>query len=293
MDRPISSSSFSYSTTTAASSLALSYTLTPPLNTLPFEQKKKGQYFQPKSLCCLALDNPIRQQCIRVVRNPWFDRIVVLAILLNCIVLSFNDPLDKDVQCPPLKHTHHTRPRQRTHLTRRHHHHHHQNLYWRNKFVEKSDIWFTIAFTIEMVLKIIAMGFIGKGSYLADRWNWLDFIVVVIGYVSKLPKVDNLSALRTFRVLRPLRTLSAIPRTSLASPLVVRPPPRMLANPPVVTLACLDRNGGHCKVHAGLYPSPLQCLPALRLYLLHIWHHWAAALDWCPAWTLRIHQPRQ
>jgi len=36
-------------------------------------------------------------------------------------------------------------------------------------------------------MKIIAMGFIiHKNSYLRDTWNWLDFIVVVVGIVEEV-----------------------------------------------------------------------------------------------------------
>jgi len=46
--------------------------------------------------------------------------------------------------------------------------------------VEKTEIFFTVSFTIEAIIKIMALGLIfGKTSYLRDAWNWLDFIVVV------------------------------------------------------------------------------------------------------------------
>jgi hypothetical protein len=82
------------------------------------------------------------------------------------------------------------------------------------------DWAFTIAFTIEMFIQFIAKGCFGdkpnralkmEGSYFRSPWNWLDFTVVVVSYMSEIPGVDNVSALRTFRVLRPLRTLTAIP----------------------------------------------------------------------------------
>jgi len=51
-----------------------------------------------------------------------------------------------------------------------------------NRAVEESEPVFTTLFTLEMVLKIIAMGFIWeKGSYLSDPWNVLDFVVVMAG----------------------------------------------------------------------------------------------------------------
>jgi hypothetical protein len=74
-----------------------------------------------------------------------------------------------------------------------------------------AELPFNLIFTVEMLLKITALGFVGRGSYLGDRWNWLDFFIVIIGFVGMIPGVGNFSALRTFRVLRPLRTLSTMP----------------------------------------------------------------------------------
>lgn len=72
---------------------------------------------------------------------------------------------------------------------------------------------FTAIFTIEMFMKIIAYGFVlDEYTYLRDPWNWLDFIIVVTGLISYLPQVDaNLLALRTFRLIRPLKTISMLP----------------------------------------------------------------------------------
>ena len=43
---------------------------------------------------------------------------------------------------------------------------------------------FTVIYTIEMLGKIIGLGFImHEHAYLKDGWNWLDFIVVMMGWV--------------------------------------------------------------------------------------------------------------
>ena len=64
-----------------------------------------------------------------------------------------------------------------------------------------------------MVLKILGLGFIfNKGAYLRDAWNILDFTIVMTGYLSLLLQGGsvNLSGLRAFRVLRPLKSISSI-----------------------------------------------------------------------------------
>jgi ion transport protein len=47
---------------------------------------------------------------------------------------------------------------------------------------------FSTIFTIEMFIKIVAMGFAQGGhAYLKDSWNRLDFSVVLLGYLALLP----------------------------------------------------------------------------------------------------------
>ena len=75
-----------------------------------------------------------------------------------------------------------------------------------------SELFFIIVFTVECCIKIIGMGFaLEKYAYLRDRWNVLDFIVVISGLIGQIPGIPNLTALRTLRVLRPLRSVSAVP----------------------------------------------------------------------------------
>lgn len=64
-----------------------------------------------------------------------------------------------------------------------------------------------MAARVEMVAKIIVSGFVhGKHAYLRSHWNKLDFFVVLCGYIDLIPGVPiNTSALRSARVLRPLR----------------------------------------------------------------------------------------
>ncbi len=46
------------------------------------------------------------------------------------------------------------------------------------------DYGFLGFYTVEMILKIIGLGFVfNKGSYLRDPWNLLDFIIVTSSYL--------------------------------------------------------------------------------------------------------------
>ncbi|XP_065369010.1 sodium channel protein 60E [Calliphora vicina] len=78
--------------------------------------------------------------------------------------------------------------------------------------VEEAEYIFLAIYTIEMVIKIIAKGFLlNKYTYLRNPWNWLDFVVITSGYATIGMDVGNLAGLRTFRVLRALKTVSIMP----------------------------------------------------------------------------------
>lgn len=78
------------------------------------------------------------------------------------------------------------------------------------------DIIFAF-FSLELTIKMIAMGAWGKNTYLADSWNRLDFFIVVAGAFEYFLQVENLNltAIRTIRVLRPLRAINRIPSKCL------------------------------------------------------------------------------
>jgi hypothetical protein len=83
---------------------------------------------------------------------------------------------------------------------------------------EEIDFYFLILYCVEMILKIIAYGFImDSGSYMRSSWNVFDFVIVILSIVPFLTDKEeetsfNLSSLRSIRVLRPLRTITKLQR---------------------------------------------------------------------------------
>lgn len=53
----------------------------------------------------------------------------------------------------------------------------------RCKMLELCDHFIFVFFTVEMIIKMIAMGLIGKLTFLADSWNRLDCFIVLAGWV--------------------------------------------------------------------------------------------------------------
>eukprot|EP01064_Diplonema_japonicum_P003342 TRINITY_DN1216_c1_g1_i1.p1 TRINITY_DN1216_c1_g1~~TRINITY_DN1216_c1_g1_i1.p1 ORF type:complete len:2545 (+),score=649.13 TRINITY_DN1216_c1_g1_i1:280-7914(+) len=125
-----------------------------------------------------------RMSLIHVIDNVWFDRGVLLLIILNGFALVLDDPLFNDVD-------------------------------WLQEVTSVSEITFQALFTIEMVLKILALGFVmHPGSYLRSDpvpfWNRLDFLIVLSGYAALAAGSGNFTALRLLRCLRPLRTMNRV-----------------------------------------------------------------------------------
>ena len=116
---------------------------------------------------------------ILIITNSFFESVSIVVIVANSLFLAMDDPLAAE---PPV-------------------------------YAQYSDTIFQALYSLEMVLKIAAMGFIwNKGSYLRDSWNILDFVIVGSGFLSMFMSGGgaNLSVLRSFRVIRPLRTISSI-----------------------------------------------------------------------------------
>ena len=70
-------------------------------------------------------------------------------------------------------------------------------------------------YSLESIIKVIAKGFIlNNYTYLRNPWNWLDFTVILSGYLTSFIEMGNLAGLRTFRVLRALKTVAILPSKS-------------------------------------------------------------------------------
>ncbi|XP_058266083.1 sodium channel, voltage gated, type VIII, alpha subunit a isoform X3 [Hemibagrus wyckioides] len=125
------------------------------------------------SLYIISPFNIFRRIAIKILIHSLFSMIIMCTILTNCVFMTFSNPPE-----------------------------------W-SKQVEYT---FTGIYTFESLVKIIARGFcIDDFTFLRDPWNWLDFMVISMAYITEFVDLGNVSALRTFRVLRALKTISVIP----------------------------------------------------------------------------------
>ncbi|MGE0829650.1 MAG: ion transporter [Hyphomonadaceae bacterium] len=72
--------------------------------------------------------------------------------------------------------------------------------------IEEADTYFLLIFTAELLLEFLAQG---PRRYFRNGWNIFDVIVVGVCYVATNPAI---SALRTLRVVRVFRLISAVPQ---------------------------------------------------------------------------------
>uniref|UniRef100_A0A8C3R4R1 Sodium channel protein n=1 Tax=Cyanoderma ruficeps TaxID=181631 RepID=A0A8C3R4R1_9PASS len=103
-----------------------------------------------------------------------------------------------------------------------------------------SEYTFTGIYTFESLIKILALGFcLNEFTFLRDPWNWLDFTVIVLAYVVAFSDLGNVSALRAFRVLRALKTISAFPGLKVIVGALIQSV-KKLADVMILTVFCLS-----------------------------------------------------
>ncbi|XP_068119134.1 voltage-dependent T-type calcium channel subunit alpha-1G isoform X2 [Hyperolius riggenbachi] len=155
----------------------------------------------------LSQDSRPRRWCLRIACNPWFERFSMLVILLNCVTLGMFHPCE-DVACDSP----------------------------RCKILQGFDDFIFAFFAVEMIIKMFALGIFGKQCYLGDTWNRLDFFIVIAGMLEYSLDLQNVSfsAVRTVRVLRPLRAINRVPSMRILVTLLLDTLP-MLGN---VLLLC-------------------------------------------------------
>ncbi|CAH1797368.1 unnamed protein product [Owenia fusiformis] len=170
-----------------------------------FGKKYIHRYSANKAWFCLAPWNPLRRLAILVGSNQFFEYFVIITILVNMVFLALTTPIDV------------------------------------------SEYVFLVIYTAEALVKLLSRGFILDGyTYLRDPWNWLDFFVILLGYFTMILEFSgsgevfggNLQGLRTFRVLRPLKTVSIIPGLKLIVNALIKSM-RMLLEVMILTLFCM------------------------------------------------------
>uniref|UniRef100_A0A8C2XT26 Voltage-dependent T-type calcium channel subunit alpha n=1 Tax=Cyclopterus lumpus TaxID=8103 RepID=A0A8C2XT26_CYCLU len=137
--------------------------------------EEKGRGCSPRRRCT-ELRHNIRAKLWGIVESKYFNRGIMIAILINTISMGIE---------------HHEQPAELTNV------------------LEICNIVFTSMFSLEMILKLTAFG---SFSYLRNPYNVFDGIIVIISVCEIVGQSDGgLSVLRTFRLLRVLKLVRFMP----------------------------------------------------------------------------------
>jgi len=129
------------------------------------------------------LSNTVQGFCYHICEHHYFEQYILMCIGINCVALALYDPLDTE------------------------------GVSTRSVVLFWVEFVLLMIFTLEITIKIVAWGvFRDRNSYLRDNLNTIDFFIVISGYPGTLfgTTVSSLTALRMFRVLRPLRYIARV-----------------------------------------------------------------------------------
>jgi Ion transport protein len=157
----------------------------------------------------------LRSGCKLLAKSPVFDFIIILAIFLNTLIIILESYLEYDFSS-----------------------------------LEKTLL---IIYTIEFGIKIIGLGIIGtKHSYFRDNWNILDFIVLVLGWLSEINKSYlNLYAARIIRILRIFRSISSVKGLRIILQALIGSSKRLISSLILLFLYCLIFAVGGVQLFSG------------------------------------------
>ena len=121
-------------------------------------------------------NNGFRILCWNICQNIYFERMLLTAIFLNCIIIvwetyTVNFP-DDNTQV---------------------------------QIIQISQVLFTIVYLVEFLIKSISLGLLeGESAYFRDNWNSLDFIILIISIIDSLSAFWHFSFIKIFQIINKL-----------------------------------------------------------------------------------------
>lgn len=152
-----------------------------------------------RSLFIFASNNTLRLTIYEYSQNACFEYFILIVVIVQSIIISWDNPLASS------------------------------NI---KALVSQIDTAMTGIFILEMTIKIVATGFIfnGKRSYLLNKWNLLDFLIVVSSVLTIFgnEKFQIMKLLRLLKAIKPLRLISRNDGLKIALRTVLRATPSLL-----------------------------------------------------------------
>ncbi|XP_062362075.1 sodium channel protein type 5 subunit alpha-like [Cinclus cinclus] len=170
------------------------------------KQKTIYRFTATRALWIFSPFHPIRRRAIKILVHSLFTWFIMCTIVTNCAFMALTESSKSSSSS------------------------------W-NTYVEFT---FTGIYTFESLIKILATGFcLNEFTFLRDPWNWLDFTVIVMAYVGAFSDLGSVSVLRTFRVLRALKTISVVPGLKIIVGALIQSV-KKLADVMILTVFCLS-----------------------------------------------------
>ncbi|XP_025947348.1 sodium channel protein type 5 subunit alpha-like [Apteryx rowi] len=171
------------------------------------KQKTIFRFTATRALWILSPFHPLRRTAIKILVHSLFTWFIMCTIITNCVFMALTESSKVS-----------------------------QSSSW-NRQVEFT---FTSIYTFESLIKILARGFcLNEFTFLRDPWNWLDFSVIIMAYVGAFSNLGSVSVLRTFRVLRALKTISIVPGLKIIVGALIQSV-KKLADVMILTVFCLS-----------------------------------------------------
>ena len=161
------------------------------------------------ALGCLGPSNPLRQAARAILESRLqcedgegsdgvsFDNVIVAVIIVSCLAMTLEGcALEPSSQLAT--------------------------------WLERLNLYSTLIFTLEMLLKILADGLaFTPRAYLKSGWNRLDGAIVTASLLSLLGDVGAFRTMRLLRVLRPLRLISRFGNLRIVVDLFIKTLPQV------------------------------------------------------------------
>ncbi|KAJ0394815.1 hypothetical protein P43SY_008600 [Pythium insidiosum] len=172
----------------------------------PRVRKGKRRASSPSSKTGLARWLALwRHACRRVANAAWFSRVMMLTIFVSCLTLVLEDPHPAMSASPPSRTL--------------------------DAALQATNTVVLVFLALEFVVKVSSsgfgwaylrvvlfhhdetLGFVRTQAYMEDKWNQLDFVLLLLAFVDEgitawNPALTAARVVRAGRVLRPLRVLS-------------------------------------------------------------------------------------
>lgn len=142
---------------------------------------------EPNEFSCYIFDNNhfLRVLCKKIEKSFFFQYATLIIICVHCIFLGLYDYIDRNDS----------------------------NFF--NDFINFAEPFFISFYSFEMVIKVISKCFIyGQKAYLKNPFNCVDFLVVVMGWLSFFDNLEFFGILRAIKMLEFLEKKNIFNRLS-------------------------------------------------------------------------------